>query len=132
MKRTLLTLIAVAATALTPAAWAAEPGKPTPRRACFTARDVNNFAAADDNNLYVRVGVRQVYHLKMFGNCFDLSWVHALGLVSRGGSFICEGGNAGVDIVTRDPALGPRRCPVSSIRKLTPEEVAALPKKARP
>lgn len=136
MKRTLLTLIAVATAALTPVAEAAQPAgmskAPKARNACFTARNVNNFAAVDDQNLYVRVGVRDVYHLTMFGNCFDLSWVNALGLVSRGGSFICEGDLTGVDVVTREAGGRPMSCPVSNIRKLTPEEIAALPKRARP
>ncbi len=134
MKRTLLTLIA--AVSLATVAHAAEPARmskaPKAPRACFPARSVNNFAAVDDKNLYVRVGVRDVYQLEMFGNCFDLSWVHSLGLVSRGGSFICEGGPSGVDVVTRDAGPGLQTCPVSSIRKLSPEAIAALPAKARP
>lgn len=134
MRRTLLTLIA--AVGLATVAHAAEPARmskpPKAQRACFPARSVNNFAAVDDQNLYVRVGVRDVYRLEMFGNCFDLSWVHSLALVSRGGSFICEGGLSGVDVVTRDAGPGLQTCPVSSIRKLSPEEIAALPKKARP
>ena len=134
MKRTLLTLIAAAG--LASAAHAAEPARmskaPKAERACFYARSVTNFAAADDRNLYIRVGTRDVYHLSMFGNCFDLSWVHSLGLASRGGNFICEGINISVDVVTRDAGPGVQSCPVSAIRKLKPEEAAALPKGARP
>jgi hypothetical protein len=134
MNRTLLTLIA--AFGLASAAHAADPQRmskaPKPQRACFYARSVTNFAAADDRNLYIRVGVRDVYHLAMFGNCFDLSWVHALGLKSRGGNFICEGTNVSVDVVTRDAGPGVQSCPVTAIRKLKAEEVAGLPKKARP
>jgi hypothetical protein len=134
MRRTLLTLIAVAG--LASAAHAAEPARmskaPKPQRSCFYARSVTNFAAADDRNLYIRVGTRDVYHLAMFGNCFDLSWVHSLGLQSRGGNFICEGTNVSVDVVTRDAGPGLQSCPVTAIRKLTAEEVAGLPKKARP
>jgi len=34
-------------------------------------------------------------------------------------------------IVNRSP-IGPQRCEVSKVTKLTPEEVAALPRKSRP
>jgi hypothetical protein len=34
-------------------------------------------------------------------------------------------------VVTHSP-IGPQRCPVRSMHKLTPEEIAALPKNARP
>jgi len=136
MNRTLLTLIAVAATALTSTAHAADPHRmskpPKAERACFYARSVTNFRAADDRNLYIRVGARDIYHLKMFGNCFDLSWKNALALSSKGGNFICEGDNVSVDVVTRDSAFSNQSCPVSSVRKLTPQDVASLPKKARP
>jgi hypothetical protein len=136
MTRALSTLIAVAAAVLASTAHAQPPQSklkaPKPQRACFYARSVTNFAAADDRNLYIRVGARDVYHLSMFGNCFDLSWVHSLGLKSRGGNFICEGGNISVDVVTRDAAPGVQSCPVTAIRRLTADEAAALPKKARP
>jgi hypothetical protein len=136
MNRTLFALTIAAATALTSAAHAADPHRmskaPKPQRACFYARSVTNFAAADDRNLYIRVGARDVYHLSMFGNCFDLSWVHSLGLKSRGGNFICEGTNVSVDVVTRDAGPGLQSCPVTAIRRLTAEEAAGLPKRARP
>jgi hypothetical protein len=136
MNRLLLVLTTLTAFALATAPLAAEPARmskaPKPQRSCFYARSVTNFAAADDRNLYIRVGTRDVYHLSMFGNCFDLSWVHALGLTSRGGNFVCEGTNVSLDVVTRDAGPGVQSCPVSAIRKLTPEEVAGLPKGARP
>ena len=58
--------------------------------------------------------------------------LHHLALVSHGSSLICEGPNLDVDVVVRDIAAGRQRCPVTSIRKLTPDEVAALPADARP
>jgi hypothetical protein len=111
---------------------AAPPVKHHP--ACFWRRMISGFGASDDNTLYVRVGVRDVYELKLFSNCFDLSWVHRVGLQSIGGfgSDICEGTNPGIDVVVRDIGIGRQRCPVTSVRKLTPPEIAALPKTARP
>ena len=105
---------------------------PPSHSACFWRQDVSGFAAHDDTAIYLRVGVRDVYELKMFGNCFDLSWLHHIGLQSHGMSNICEGSNPDVDVIVRDIGIGHQRCPVTSVRKLTPAEIAALPRDARP
>ena len=123
-----LTLIAGGAAAQP--APAANP--PPAHQACFWKQDVSGFAAHDDSALYLRVSVRDVYELKMFGNCFDLSWLQHIGLETHGMSDICEGTNPDVDVIAHDIATGRQRCPVTSVRKLTPAEVAALPKDARP
>lgn len=120
---------------LAAAAAQAQQSKAPPKkaaRACFPVRSANGFKAPDDRTLYVAVGVRDVWRLDMFGNCFDLDWVNGLALVSRPSSFVCEGDNVDVDVVTRGTAFGRQRCPVTSVRKLTAQEVAALPKKDRP
>jgi hypothetical protein len=78
----------------------------------------------------VRVGVRDVYQFEMFGHCTDVDWAQRIAIVARGGSSrICEGFDA--DLVTPSP-IGPQRCLVKNIHKLTPEQVAALPRRARP
>jgi hypothetical protein len=110
----------------------APPPPPKPRPACFWTSRIDNFAAVDEQNLYLRVGIRDVYRAKLFSDCFQLDWVHHIALVSRGSSVICEGSNLDVDVIVRDVALGRQRCPVTDIRKLTPDEIAALPKGARP
>jgi hypothetical protein len=129
-------LIALAIAAAFSVSAAAEPpaGSPPPkhRPACFWTSRIENFAAADDQNLYLRVGNHDIYRAKLFSNCFDVDWVHRIALVSRGSSLICEGPNLNVDVVVRDVAAGRQRCPVTEIRKLTPDEVAALPTRARP
>lgn len=112
------------ATGETPAAKPASP-----KRECFLTSSVDSFAAADEKTLYVRVGVRDVYQFDMFGTCPDMDWNQRLALVSRGSSWICDGMDA--EVVTHSP-IGRQRCPVRSIRKLTPQEVAALPRRARP
>lgn len=101
----------------------------SPRRQCFLTSSVESFAAADQKTLYVRVGLRDVYQFDMFGPCPDIDWNQRLALVSRSSSWICDGMDA--EVITHSP-IGPQRCPVRSIRKLTPEEVKALPRRARP
>jgi hypothetical protein len=99
------------------------------KRQCFFTRNADGFAAPNDKTLYVRVGARDVYEFQMFGSCLDLDWSQQLALVSRSSSSICTGMDA--EVVTRS-AIGPQRCPVRSVRKLTPEEIAALPRGSRP
>ena len=55
---------------------------PKPRPSCFWTSRIENFAAVDEQNLYLRVGIRDVYRAKLFSNCFDIDWVHHLALVS--------------------------------------------------
>jgi len=116
----LLALSATAATAKSP---------PGAQRQCFWTRNADGFAAADEHTLNVRVGVRDVYQFEMFGPCPDIDWNQRIALISRSGSTICTGMDA--EVVTRSP-IGPQRCPVRSVRKLTPEEIAALPPRAKP
>jgi hypothetical protein len=100
-----------------------------PKRQCFFASRVTSFAAADEKIVNLRVGVRDFYQLEMFGPCQDVDWNNQIALVSRGTSTICTGFDA--EIISQT-TLGPRRCLVRSVRKLTPVEVAALPSRAKP
>lgn len=103
--------------------------KPPPARQCFWTRNADSFAAADNHTLYVRVGVRQVFQFEMFGPCQDIDWNQRIALVSRPGSNICTGMDA--TVISHSP-IGAQRCAVRAVRKLTPEEIAALPPRARP
>lgn len=113
-----------AATAQAPA-----ESKAKPKRQCFWTSQVNNFAAQDDRVVNVRVGVKDVYRLEIFGTCPEIDWTQKIALVSRPGSTICTGLDAELIVPS---AIGPQRCPVRTVRKLTPAEVAALPPKAKP
>jgi len=111
----------------------AQPAAPKASPACFWIRDVDGFAANDTTTLYLRVGMNQVWELKLFANCINLDWVHHLGIRNRGaGSNVCEGPNPGLDVVVRDVGIGRQSCPVTNVRRLSPVEIAALPKNARP
>ncbi|MCR5878451.1 DUF6491 family protein [Phenylobacterium sp. J367] len=98
-------------------------------RQCFWTRNVNGFAAADEKFVNVRVGVKDVYQFEMFGPCNDIDWSQRIAIVWRGGAQICSGFDA--EIITPSP-IGPQRCTVRNMKKLTPEEVAALPRRGRP
>jgi Family of unknown function (DUF6491) len=102
-----------------------------PARACFLGKDVDNFVAVDNQTVNIRVGVRRFYQLKLFTSCIGIGWSRSVALVSRPGSFICTSSPATVDLFIHT-TTGRQRCPVTSIRKLSDDEVAAMPKKQRP
>ncbi len=113
-----------------PATAADKPAGKDTRSACFFARDVTSYSAAGDRTVYVKVNLREVYRLDLFNPCPDIDWTWKIALVSHGSDWVCSPMDATI-IVNRSP-IGPQRCEVSKVTKLTPEEVAALPKKSRP
>jgi hypothetical protein len=115
-----------------PSAQTSAPARSSrPQRACFNVRMIDNFNAPDESTVYIRVNVNEVYRLKLFAPCPNVNWDQRIALLNRsGGSWICDPMDA--ELLVRDPGLGRQRCPVSEMRKLTPAEVAALPKKSRP
>ena len=121
--------LAVAVVGGVAAVTSAAAQQPISARQCFWSHQVNSFAAQGDRLVNLRVGVKDYFQLELMGPCPDVDWTQKIALVSRGGSTICSGLDA--EIVTPSP-IGPQKCPVKSVRKLTPTEVAALPKGAKP
>jgi hypothetical protein len=133
-KLALAALAALAATAaLAPPSVARSPVEPQAKtdKQCFYSRNVESFAAPDENTVNIRVSIKDYYQLTMFAPCRDVDWNQRIALVSKGGSWICTGNGLDAEIVTRSP-IGPQKCQVRAIRKLTPAEVAALPKRGKP
>jgi hypothetical protein len=132
-----LALVTAATLGLSAAALAQTEPKPQPektdgkaaRKSCFFNRDIRGFAAPDDKTLYLRVRAKDVYRLDMKGRCPELDWEHKIAIDSRGSSAIC--GAIDVTVLVKTP-IGVSRCSVETLTRLTPEEVAALPKKSRP
>jgi hypothetical protein len=105
--------------------------KDKPSQDCFYHRDTDSFSAVDDQTVNLRVGVNRYYQLKLFSPCTDLDFAQGIGMRSRGSSWICAGTNNDVEIFTRS-AAGRQRCMVSEVSRITPDELAAMPKKDRP
>ncbi|MBL8556358.1 MAG: hypothetical protein JNL41_18935 [Phenylobacterium sp.] len=123
-------LLALAAAPGAAARSPTEPAAAAPaKKQCFWTRQISNFASDDDRVVNVRVGVKDVYRFEMFGRCDEVDWAQGIAVRSRGSSYICSGLDA--EIVTPS-SLGPHRCPVRTVRKLTEDEIKALPKRARP
>jgi len=101
------------------------------KQSCFYSREINGWAPVNASTVNIRVNVDQVYQLKLLGECPNTDWVEGIGLEHFGSPWICSGLDAEL-IVPQPGAAPPMRCPVSSIRKLSKEEAAALPPKQHP
>jgi hypothetical protein len=94
-----------------------------PRRDCFLASNVTGFSDATQKNVNVSTGPNELFQLEVFGTCNDLNWTEVIGLRATGGSpWICTGETA--DVVVPSP-IGPQRCSVRAIRRLTEAEARA-------
>jgi hypothetical protein len=124
-----LVVLALAAAVLPVTSCESTPPEGLANRQCFHARNVQNFRPQGDRIVNVRVAVNQVFQFELMGSCPNLNFSQRLGLRTRGSQWICSGLDA--DLIVPS-TIGPSRCPVNNIRRLTPEEVAALPRGARP
>lgn len=98
--------------------------------ACFARRNIESFNAPNDRTVYVRVGVDQIYRLDLMIDCTNLTFRQGIGLEDQPATpWICSPLEA--TVIYHDNGIR-ERCPVRAIHKLTPQEIAALPKKDRP
>ena len=114
------------------AAAAKAASEQTPGRACFASNNWDGWSApGDGDTLYLRVGLHDIYrveltpgtHVRKDGNRFLVSRI-------RGSNWICSA--LDLDLTLSDN-LGFREPIIArSLRKLTPAEVAAIPRKDLP
>lgn len=96
------------------------------KSSCFRPDDVSGFTVIDDRTVDVSISPKNVYRLTLFSPSSDIDWSLRIGIYSRGRSWVCSGYDA--EIIVPE-ATGRRRYPVTDVRKLTPEELAAEKKK---
>jgi hypothetical protein len=124
-----MTLVAKSALACAGALMLALPAaaQPTGGPDCFLTRDIRNHTVADDHTMFIDVGGRAVYRVDMSTNCLAGSTSSdAYVLKDRAGiGRICH--KLDFDVSVRG-----NRCIVESITRLTPQEIAALPRRVRP
>ncbi len=111
---------------------AATPGLAADNGACFRMSQMQGHTVADASTLYVGLsGRRDVYRITMSGACLA-SKTSSDPLITRnsgGSDLICK--PIDLDLAVGG-AGGVSHCIVSDIQKLSPPELAALPKKLRP
>lgn len=125
-----LSTAAVAASRQAALGPAPAPGTGLPSGQCIRSHDIRNHTIADDRTLLVDVN-NQTYRVTMSGACLAGA-VSSDPIVTRqppGQSLICKPIDLDISI-SRGGFTTP--CIVESIVKLTPAEVAALPKRLKP
>jgi len=108
----------------------ATTGSTDTARQCVFARNISSFKAVDQDTVTFRANVNDIYQAELFAPCTDIQFSEMVGLRTRGGSeTVCNPLDA--ELLVRGPT-GVQRCALSSWRRLSPDEVAALAPRARP
>jgi hypothetical protein len=132
LKAAAVTLLASAGACADSGARAAPQAAATEGRSCFRAADVSSWAAEDRTTVNLRVNIRDFYQVKLLAPCGDIDFSQRIGVRSGGGSdFICTGSGLDIEIIAPTP-IGRQTCPATSLRRLTPAEVSALPPRQKP
>jgi hypothetical protein len=124
-------IAAAAALALAGAAHADAPAAAKPKSSCFFQRDWSGWRAPNKDTIYLRVNVRDIYQIDLSaGGSQLLTWPdsHLVNEI-RGTDSVCS--PIDLDLkVANDHIVIPLF--VKAITRLTPEQVAAIPKKDLP
>jgi len=109
----------------------AEPSAAAKGSSCFYANDWQSWRAPDNHTMYLRVGLRRVFKLDFASSCQTMTWpdVHLVS-VFRGTDSVCS--PLDLDLKVADGSGIVEPCIVSGLSELTPDQIAALPKKSLP
>ena len=127
-----LPLITVALSACAPSTMTASPDRSSPPRQCVFTDRIDNFRQADDGRtLYLKSRRNEVFEVRSAGYCPDLDTTIALAIQPDAGmSQVCAGDWARILV---SGGSGPAQvCRVQVVKRLTTEEIAALPPRSRP
>jgi len=123
-------LLAASVLAITIAPVAAEPARPAGQ--CFRTTEMGNWRAADANTIYVRVHLKQIYRLDLRNRCSLLTAPGARLITNfRGSNLVCSPLDWDLK-VSAGIGSNEEPCIVKTMTPLSPEEIAALPKKVTP
>jgi len=123
-------IAAAAALSLAGVAQAATPAKDNTTRNCFLTQDWQGWRGADPNTIYLRVHAHEYYRLDLSsGSPMVTDDTNHLVSQVRGSNWICS--PLDLDLKISDGHITEPLI-VKAITKLTPEQVAMIPKKALP
>jgi hypothetical protein len=117
-----------------PVSRAADPAQPDAQAAaakpapeCFFVRDIRNETVGGDHVVYFNVRNRDTYRVDVTGPCLAAAGPSdRVRVDSRGpGGQVC--GKLDVDV-----SVGGGRCIIAGLSKMTPQEVAAMPRRSDP
>lgn len=92
---------------------------------CFHNTDVRSFTDSGPNVVLVAVGADEAWELTLQNGCPDVGAASKVAIRSRGATRICAGQDAEITVPNVSGA-GSQRCLVRTVRKLTPQEAAAV------
>jgi hypothetical protein len=131
----LIAALVAGVASLAPLTARADPAaKPAERSSCFYINQIQNSRPFDDRTVLFRVSVRDIYRLDFAQSCPALTYPQPrLTLIPFGGvGLICHALDLDVRVGDQGPGAISMPCITKSLRKLTPDEVAAIPKKKLP
>lgn len=101
-------------------------------RQCFWGSSLTNFRQGDPGHLYIRDRADQVFEVSTLERCQDLDHASAVAIQSDFSSVgqLCVGDRARITL--RSLGGEPANCRARIDRRLTPDEIAALPDSQRP
>lgn len=122
---------AVGAAQAQPASAVAPTATPKPPRACFSLSDWDGWSSPSRDVLYMKVRLREVYRVDLThgSNRLNSAGSHLVSYV-RGSDRICSPLDLDLRVSDGYGMAIPIRA--KTITKLTPEQIAAIPKKDRP
>ena len=127
----LICAAAIGVLAAAPAAYADPSASDAPPQSCFQMNTLQSTRADGPTRIYLRVGVNTFYRIDLAHRCSSLPYAsNGIVMTPAGGTnLICR--PLDLDIKANDHgALEP--CFIKSITRLSKDEAAAIPKRARP
>ncbi len=112
----------------------AQPAKSTaPLKRCFFAHDWQGWRAPNGHMMYVRVDGHRIYRVDFSSSCDALTWPDAhLITTFHGTDSVCTPLDLDIKVSDSGPGRMVEPCIASGLSELTPEEIAAIPKKDLP
>lgn len=112
----------------------AQPPKPAAQNECFFVSQFQNWKpGGDDKTMYIRVGLSRFYRLDLAASCPNMRYPDARLINNFRTSSICSPLDWDMRV---SQGVGPGSmampCMVKKMTRLSPAEVAALPKKQKP
>jgi hypothetical protein len=110
---------------------AAAPSAPASTRSCFFTRNWDSWHAPDKNTIYLKINMHDIYRVDLSAGSDLLTWPDSH-LVSRGhgASTVCS--PIDLDLSVSNGTGINEFLIAKAITKLTPEQVAAIPRKDLP
>ena len=106
-------------------------GDAKPARQCFSASRIANWARASDSVVNLRVSGEGYYQVVLAGRCLKAVPANQIAMTFKTDNSDNVCAPLDLDVVVSNGGV-PITCGVDSLRRLSPEEIAALPSKQKP